>query len=431
MATDLKKNETAASDQEAAPVSSNADLNNEQDASAEQDFFNAEAGNEDFDPELLQLPQRRRRRRHPLISLIVIGLSLYLMFFVREDLFFFLQPREPQEMGDAAAALKAGRLKPNTHVKLSGAPDRKHALIMEGRFGGYESFFRLLQTSNNLFVQQHRTRRSTDSVVTATHAGQLVRFSSLPYHEGLRSYFAKTMTIPHDLNFHAVARAKAKKKTRVMVQDRGGLRIELNPESVLWINVVYPNEWLIQLSKRAFETAEIAAKALIEMELKLPLVRDDEESTSFWRFVVHAEPDQVPLLLARFKDQDKKGNVIRRQLSYSARWGQIDVEGENLIIDAADPSFPTLFEVAPGPSGSRDLVVAKPGRVSIPQKSVLFITTSSPFSIAPDALVLLTDRTPGEYWYYALLYVVLLIFILLNAVALYRRFRERIAAQAG
>jgi len=402
----------------------------------EQAFFDAGETavapvDDEIDPELLQLPQRPRRRRHPVISVIVIALSLYLMYFVRDDFIFFLQPAEPVDVGEAAAALTAGKLSPNTHVTLSGAPDRKHALIMEGRFGGYDSFFRLLQTSNKLFVLKHRERRATDSVVTATHTGQLVRFGSLPNHEGLRDYFAKTMTIPHDLDFHAVARAKTRKTTPAVVEDRDGIQIQLDPESVVWVNVVFPDEWLIQLSKRTFKTAEEAAKALISMELKLPLAQDDERSETFWRFVVHAEADQVPLLMARFKDQDKKGSVVRRQLSYSARWSQLSVEGDDLIIDAADPSFPTRYRVSPGPSGAQELSAARPGPVSVPKEGVLFITTSSPFSIAPDALVLLADHAPGDYWYYALLYAVLVVFILLNAVALFRRWRERGAAANG
>ena len=158
-----------------------------------------------------------------MISVLVIRLSLYLMYFVRGDLIFFLQPRAPTDLGDAAGGAE-GRAAQAQHPREAerspgpqARPDASRA-----RLSGYESFLPLLQTYNRVFVQRHRRQRATDSAVTGTHAGQLVPFDSLPYKDGLRSYFAKTMTIAHDLDFHAVARAKAQKTPRVMVEDRSG-----------------------------------------------------------------------------------------------------------------------------------------------------------------------------------------------------------------
>jgi hypothetical protein len=365
------------------------------------------------------------------VSLFVIILSIYLMYFVRDDLRFFLQPREPADLGDVGAALKAGRLVANTHVRLSGAPDRKHALILEGRLGGYDSFFRLHQTANRVFIQKHREMRSTDEVVSMSHEGQLVRFDALPYHKSLEAYLAKTMTIPHDLDFYAVARAKGKEQAarRARVQDRGGAVVELDGDSVLWINVRFPDEWLIQLSKRTYGKVEAAADKLLELQLDLPVVRDEEPSDSFWRFVVHAEPDRVPVLMARLRDPSLGASVVQRQLSYRARWDQITVEGKTLVIDAADPTFPKRYRVERGPSGGETLLPVEDSKVRVAADAILFITTSSAFSVPPDAFVLLEGKRPGDYWYYALLYLVLLSFIAINAVVLVRRYRGGKAGQ--
>ncbi len=394
----------------------------------EQAFFaerpepEAAADADEVDPELLKLP-RRRRRRHPLISLAVIGLSLYLMWFVRQDLLFFFQGGTPLDLGDAAAALKAGTLKAGTFVSLTGAPDRKHAIVLESKLGGgYESFVRLLGTQNRVFVQQHRATRGADAVLSASLVGHLVRFDSLPYRDGLRSYFSKAQTIAHDLDLAELERAKRAPGTSKL-SDRAGASVSVAPGTMVWINVAYPNEWLIQASKRAYATLEETRKLVAD--LGLPVAVDDEESAAFHRYVVHAEPDQVPLLMARFREPALHANVVRRQVSYSARWDQIAVGADrSLELNAADPSFPSSFRVDRSATPPR-LVAHKEVPTKIPAAGILYVTIASPLEIAPDAFVLLVGRRPVENWYYLALYVLLLAFIVVNGWTLSRRLRER------
>jgi len=380
----------------------------------------APASEEEVDPELLKLP-RRRRRRHPLISLAVIGLSLYLMWFVRQDLFFFFQGGTPTEAGDAASALREGKLRAGSFVSLTGAPDRKHAIVLESKLGGgYESFYRLLGTQNRIFVQQHRATRGADAVLASSLTGHLVRFDTLPYRQGLRDYFAKAQTIAHDLDLAEVERAKRTSATRL--KDRTGAEVKVTAGTTVWVNVAYPNEWLIQASKRSYAKLEETRKLVAD--LGLPTAVDDEESAAFFRYVVHAEPDQVALLLARFRDPSLHANVVRRQVSYSARWDQVSVSGRTLELNAADPSFPSSYRVDKSATPPR-LAAFKELPAKIPAEGILYITIASPLEIAPDALVLLVGRRPAENWYYLALYVLLLAFIVINGWTLSQRLRER------
>ena len=105
---------------------------------------------------------------------------------------------------------------------------------------------------------------------------------------------------------------------------------------------------------------------------------------------------------------------------YSARWDQLQVKGDQLLIEAADPTFPARFKL----EGDK-LVASKPRVVAMPSRAVLYITTGSPFTIPDDAVVILADRAPGDNWYYALLYVLLLGFVALNGVILVGRLRAR------
>jgi hypothetical protein len=377
------------------------------------------SGDDEVDPELLKLP--RRRRRHPLIALAVIALSLYLMWFVREDLVFFLRPRTPVDLGDASEALKQGRLQPNRYVTLAGSPDRKHALLVEARFGGFESLFRLLQTDNRVFVQQHRESRGSDESLTGGYTGQLLRFKSLPYHRALEVYFQRTMTIAHDLDLAGLAAARA---AGGKARDQSGAPLQLAPDSQFWINVAYPDEWLLQAKKRSYPTQQEAANKLLS-GVEEPFVVDEEGSQGFWRFVIKAPPEKVQALMARYSNPDLHANLVRHQVSYQARFDQLSVEGKTLVINAADPTAPPQYAVGKGPDGKPVLTASRPTPARVPAEAILFISTSSPLKIPADAFVLLTGKRPSASWYYAVLYLLLLGFIVMNAATLIQRLRER------
>lgn len=413
-----KEPESDPTSQDEAQAKDEAD---QAEGTAEEAFFNAPEApdlDDDLDPELIALPRRPRRRRHPLVSLVVLLLSLYLIWFLRTDLLFFMQSRTPVDKGQVHEALAQGTLKPNTYIKLTGAPDRKHALVLEARFGGWESFVRLRRGDNHLFVQSHRDSRSTDKEVSSSHVGQLVRFTDLPYHQALQDNFKATMSLAHDLDFAVIKGPLASGGGATTVTDRKGRQARLTPDSQVWINVVFPGEWVVQFSKRAYPTPEEPKKALDH--IALPYAVDTETSRMFHRFVVLADPEQARRLINSFKDRTLHAGVVRRQLSYSARWEQLKVDKDTLLIDARDPTFPSRFTL----EGDK-LVAVRDKVVRVPAQGVLYITTSSPFEVAPDALVLITDRAPGDSWHYALLGLMLLIFALVNGAILVTRLRDR------
>lgn len=393
---------------------------------AEEAFFNApqpgdqpEPDDDELDPELLNLPRKRRRRRHPLVSVLVLGLSLYLIWFLRGDLAFFFHSRTPTDVGHVTEALEQGRLKFNDYVRVEGAPDRKHAVLLEARFGGYDTFFRLHRSKNRVFVQRHRASRTSDNKVSSIHVGQVVRFGGLPYRKSIRQYLSKSMSIAHEFSFKAIKAAKARGGVAGPVElvDQDGETARLSADSEVWVNVVYPNEWLVQFSKKVY-TEETQAIGMLT-KLDLPAARDSEPSRMFWRFTVLANPEQAKALMARFRDRKLHVGVVRRQLSYSAKWDQLRVSGDTLLIDARDPTFPPRFELREG-----EMVPVKEKVVHVPKEAVQYITTASTFLVPDDAMVILADREPGDYWYYALLFFVLLGFSAVNCVILVQHIRR-------
>jgi hypothetical protein len=376
------------------------------------------------DPELLSLP-RPRKRRHPLISVAVILLSLYLMVFVRADLIYFFQPRSPTDLGQVEGVVKKGALKANTHVTVHGAPDRKHSLLLKGQFTGFDSFVPLLQSDYRVYVQRHRRERSSHRTVMGVHSGRVVPFDQLPYRNAVRRELHKMINIAHELDFDALVAAKHKGDRTI--RDSAGRAVKIDDKTEFWINVSYPDEWVIQLSKKVYPTADQAKRALAD--LPLPYAQDAETSHSFWRFAVLARGEQLRQLLASFADPRSHSGVVRRQVTYTARWDQLAIHGDTLVIDTDDPALSVHYEEVPPAKGQTQgqLAAIKTTPVRVPRSSVRYLSTGSAFTMPSDAMVIVVGETPDSYWHYLLLFSVLGAFILFNMIALASRLKERSA----
>lgn len=407
---------------------------------------------DDFDPELLKIP-KPKRRRHPFISIIVICFSLYLMYFMRTDILFFLQPGTPVNVGHVSKALEQGSLQANTHVSLEGVPDRKRTGRLEVGFG-HDNFFPLLQSKNKVFVQQHVSRNDPDREVRFTHSGQLVLLKSLPYSKNLTKFLSQAISKTHALDVAAL-RAGLGAGGKATLKDRDGELVKMNPDTLLWINVAYPEEWWVQFNRHRCPDDERALKQLLGH--KLPVAQDNEKSKIFWRLIVRADAEQFGKLNNQFRAcRDKReamspfrtpppdaaaagqiktadagtkeseadlkccaaGELVPRALAFTGRWDQLSVQGDQLLIDSKDDSSPTRYVL----KGDK-LQVLKEKVVRLPVSTLRAIETSSAFEVPADALVLLTDKKPRDHWYYALLYLVLLSFLGLNGWILYSRFR--------
>lgn len=390
--------------------------------------FAAGAGDE-VDPELVRL-SRPRRRRHPLISLAVILLSLYLMYFVRGDLLYFFQPRTPRDVGDVAEALSRGQLQANSYLTVRGAPDRKHAILLKRQLSGWDSFVRLLQSDSRVYVQRHRRKRSTDREVLGIHTGRVVRFTSLPYRETVRAYLERTIHPEHELSFAAIARAKREHSHQVR-DIRGGL-VTLKDTSELWLNVSYPDEWVVQLAKSIHPSADDARREL--GAIRLPYVLADDDSKMFWRFVVIARGKELEQLLRGFSDPGRNAGVIRRQVTYTARWAQLQVDGETLVVDTDEQRLPGPYRLIEGQgqnAAPRLEEQAEQRPLRIAAAALRHASATSHFEMPANAMVVVVGERPASHWPYVLLYSVLGVFILLNGYALTNHWRRRTAISEG
>ena len=384
----------------------------------EEEFFTDKdgAGEEQADPELMRLP--RRRGRHPVIAVLVVLLSGYLMYFVRADLIYFLQSSTPQDLGQVGDRAATQNWPDNRYVKLSGAPDRKHSLLLEGRVSGQERLFRLLQSKSRVYVRKERRYGSDDREVTTVHTGRMVRFAEQPYFPAVSAYYAKTRTSAHDLDFDTLRKGLQNPGKEVVVKDRDGLLGKFDADRQVWINVTYPGEWIIQFAQSAYASPEDAEKLVTA--IGIPWSRDASRSKMYWRFVVHFPDSELTSLVKRFSEPALRAGVVRRQISYVARWDQLKIENDALIINAADATFPVRYTAT---TDKTKLAATRPMPPKIAKAAIRYVTVSSRFEIPADAMLILDDDKPENYWYYSILYAVLLVFLLFNLYALVQRLR--------
>lgn len=381
--------------------------------------------NDDIDDELIAIAQKKRRpKRHPIISVVVIGFSIYLMAASWSEFRYFWRPNLPVDLGEVATQIKKpntdnpekelGKLaETNVYARLRGAPDRKHSLLLKGRINGYDSVFRLRRGRNLVFVQEHHRERSSLKVIKAEHAGRLVKINSLPYADSIRDYFKRSTTIAHDLDYSDLAQAKTGKQ----IIDKQGLAVAISDESLFWINVSYPNEWIIQFSKDHYKTVENAKKQLAD--LKLPHALENEPSPNFFRFVVLANAEQAKKLIPVFSDRGLHAGFLKRQISYTAKWKNLNIDTNKLIINEKDKTFPSRYMLE-----GETLKPLLNFPIELKTGDIKYISTSSDFKIPSHAVMLIANDVPRDHWLYVLLYVLLACFIAFNIWALSSRYRH-------
>lgn len=382
----------------------------------------------------------RRRRRHPIVSVVVIALSAYLMFYTRADLLYFFQPSIPVDLGEADSALAKKQLQVNRYSAIHGTPDRKSAMMLKSSTGSFTSFFRIVEGSNRVFVAIPRKERTTENAISTRYVGRVVHFDELPYRASVISFLEKHSSFAHDFDVSAFLDAVKAKSTTLVDTEKTTVTIAAN--QLFWINVSYPEERIVQFAKRQFRREDLGdeLRTLLKLDAQetydshdvskrimdhvgVPYVEDEERSTMFSRYIVISPNGGTPSLYERLQQFGIEATVLPRQVSYSARWDQLDVKDRALAIDAIDPTAPARYR----------LTESEPKRIEkisnestlLPRDAILFVSTASKFQMPGDAYVIVGDVTPSDHWYYVGLYVLLSLFIVLNCISLWNWNRSR------
>ncbi|MEK6608979.1 MAG: hypothetical protein AABZ30_15065 [Myxococcota bacterium] len=367
----------------------------------------------------LQRLRPKKRRRSPLVGVAVILLGAWLIGQTREEVAYYFSPAQPIDLGDAPKAVASGRLRHNTHVRVRGTPDRKHAIVIEGNFGSFKGVFPLVRTRASLFVAQPRKNRQPPDKLTESFAGRLVRFDSQSFFPQIFGYYSEKMTLTYEFDPREIAKSAGHAPARL--RDRSGGEIELPADRGLFISVAFPDEYRVQFDKLRHPRQEDAERTLAELGFPWAPI---EESRPFWAYLVRAEGEAAMKLIERFGDLTQKIGVVPRSGTYVARLGEIQAKDNSLLLRPAGAAFPDVYAVIDG-----KLVAHKPETadqpVLVPLARIRSIDASTPYRIPMDGFVLLENDHPKSYGWFFALDLVLGAIILGNAVVLGLRWKNR------
>lgn len=203
-----------------------------------------------IDPELVNL-KVPPARRHPLVAIAVMVVSLLLLYKMRGDITYALLPEQPTDVGTpegAATGKLAGQ--GDKFVKLSGLPDHRNSVSYDPKGGrGRVQVFRLLGSANRLLVAR---KASLSADAANEFVGRLRPISDVWFVDALRAYFKQTQAL-RAIDLDKLKSAPAGKLTLPYATlDRAGQPLSVSREQDLLIDVLVEDDVRVLLSKEKF-----------------------------------------------------------------------------------------------------------------------------------------------------------------------------------
>jgi hypothetical protein len=369
------------------------------------------------DDALARLPPPRPRRS-PLVALAVIAVGALLLVHLVDDTRYALAPTPAADLGDARAALASGKLADNRFVSLSGMPDRRNALLFEPKGDSYRrAFWRLLGTDTKVLVRADET--ATRHALSDRFTGRLRRFDALPWAEQVRLYYRDHVHATRLVDL-ASFRAHGADPSKPLT-DRAGDPLSLPPDEPVFLEVDFPDEYKVLLSKKQFAVEEDARHEMAQLGVPFAPA---ETTTDGYLYVVRLAQPTTAVRDAFLKKLDERGFLFAsRRERFHAKAGELRIEGEQLSLPVAtgkdEKPQPRTFDLQGG-----QLVPRSDGRVSLPWPRIASIQVSSPIAIPADAWLLVEGEAPGDFRWVLAIDALVALFILFNVFVLVRTLRR-------
>jgi hypothetical protein len=364
---------------------------------------------------------KRRRSRHPLITLAGALLAFFLVFYGWRDLRYALSSSDPLELGNAALVFnnaKATAGLENRYVRVAGTPDRESALELDTKGSWvFSQLFRVLGTGDRLFVHRLQNPLPADRAEADVFEGRLIRIDDLPYADAIRGYFAKHVTATHYFAADAALKALAARApgAPVSIVDRGGDKASLSADEALAIEVARPDEVQVGLPRARFATEDAARAAITSRGgevtaakglVKAPpppgagagnLLATAPETPSRWTFVVRFPAARRQAALDELGDIDRLVEIRDAREIIAVHANELAVDNGTLVVHAA---------------GAPERRVAA--------ADIATVHTMAPVVIPDDAYLLVEGDRPREHMNSIFIALVLVVFGVFNIVALVR-----------
>lgn len=401
-----------------------------------------------IDPELLKLSVPLPRR-HPLVAVAVLLVGALLIYRMRADLVYALQPAEPRELGEAAAALKSGKLAEAAggHVRVSGLPDRRNGLAFDPKGSRLRTqVFRILGTggaaSKLLVATPGVARQLADNHFT----GRLRRFDEVYFADAVTDYFKQTQAL-RALDLGKLKALPAGPLPQPLsTVDRSGEPLQVSKDQELLIDVLFADDLRVLLSKDKFP-AEPDARREIE-RVGLPHGPGIETRDGFG-YVLRLPPQGLARqrVLAQI---DALGIWLWHRIeTYRVPLGALAVTPAGLVLPGPDalaqpvryqltasaaptpppagPTPATPDSAAQGPAPAAAPAAAPPAVAAMPQlvpqkeqttvllwEQVQAVQVSEPLAVPQDAWIILDGESPRSLLWTLPVSALLLVFMAFN-----------------
>jgi hypothetical protein len=341
------------------------------------------------------------RGRHPAIALGAALLAVFLAYQIHEDLFFALSHSDPTDLGDARglASQPLAKLPLNRVVRVAGTADRESGVIIDTAGSWrFVQFFRLLGTKSRIFVSRVPDPIPVERAERDVFEGRLLRFRDLSFADAIRKHFASRVTATHFFAAAAVRDGVAgSNRGPLSLGDLFGETVSLAPGDELFIDVARPSDVQVDLPRNKFRDLA-AARAAVESHGAVVLDEaakpGDDKSVSL---VITFPPDKRDQSMSEISDLD--AHIRYRPMRTTIR--------------------ATLAELAVG-AGEGSMRIGADGK-ELPLDKILAIRTVAEVQIPDDALILREGDRPANHFTTIVVAGFLLIFAVLNLLALRSR----------
>jgi len=334
------------------------------------------------------------RGKNPLVAATVIALAFVIGWHLRDDARYAFASRTPSDLGDARAfstsgGTRGGALEDNRYVTVSGQAERRYALYLEPKgVRARQTVFRILGVSQGLFVVAADSGDRVD--LTERWTGRLRRFDAMSYAPSLRKYYATETEVTRYLALDALKAALSGGTGDL--RDRMGATLTVRPNDKVVVDVTYPGELKVYLSKDKLPSLADARHELDRMGLA---PSPGEETKDEFVFIVPMPDARKNEIISKLSDKEMAFQPHEERFTVTR--AELKLDGDTLQIGA---------------------------HAKAPWAQVKAVGVPAPVEIGSDAFILVEGEVPAMFWWAPLLLALLVAFAAFNVWYLVRAIRS-------
>lgn len=347
-------------------------------------------GPDGLDPELVNLSRPRQMRIGVVMSLSVLVFCGYIMYKIYPDLQFARSSEDPTAFGSAAEMLRDAN--PEQLVRVRAVPDRAFAIHVAHSVADDGSRLTPIQGTDGklwLMVGGSVWKAFTHSEV---YTGRLRRVRDLPFYDSLRAHVVGRERGPRFVTPNA-ARTALDARQSVVIGPSGD-RIPVADSTPTHVYETVADKARIQVFSTERRPRERdLTRAMKDAGLITAEFKPERGPKDSWIYVVDI-PGGADAAWAKLRDAKLfHANAQPIKRIYETTWARMASQGERLVA----------------------------GNNALLWSNVTWVAVEVPRALPSDAMVLITQETPGEFWYVLPLFVILGLAALFFAYPLVRK----------